>query len=98
MDFPMLVRRAACATGLMFLVLSFYAHGASVLQTPLEEARYERLTSAAGVGSFLKTLEQRDARARHVVVGKSGDGRPLDALLVSQAISALGRGEPSAGR
>jgi hypothetical protein len=92
MNFGTLAKRSAYAVGMMVLWLSAHGTGLPPLQTPLEESGYARLTSAAEVGSFLKTLERRDPRARHAIIGISGEGRPLDALLVSESLEALAHG------
>ncbi|MDH3287991.1 MAG: M14 family zinc carboxypeptidase [Betaproteobacteria bacterium] len=78
--------------GAIFLWLPVHGAGLRPLQTPLEEGGYTHLTSASEVGHFLKTIEKRDTRARHAIIGISAEGRPLDALFVSESIEVLARG------
>lgn len=87
-----LVKGAACAMGAIFLCLPVHGAGVRPLQTPLEESEFARLTSAVEVGRFLKAVEQRDTRARHAIIGVSAEGRPLDALLLSESLEAFARG------
>lgn len=84
--------------GAMFLWLPVHGVELRPLQTPLEESEYARLTLAAKVGRFLKTIEARDERAKHVTIGVSAGGRPLDALIASKTLRALARGDPPGDR
>jgi Zinc carboxypeptidase len=73
--------------------------GAAALQTPLEKAGYAHLSSVAEVTTFLAALAQRNPRAaRHIVLGRSAGGRPLDGLLISNGLDALASSAPPSGR
>ena len=82
-----------------FLFLPGGSLGAPALQTPLEKARYARLSSAAEVASFLADLQRRNPpEAKHIVLGRSAGGRALDGLLISETLEALARSAPPAHR
>ncbi len=99
MTAALLATRAARVAGVIVFFLPGGAPGAAALQTPLEEARYERLSSTTAVTSFLAALERRnDQQARHIVLGRSAGGRPLDALLISQTLDTLAGAAPPAQR
>lgn len=88
-------RLAAQFASIIFSFLPGWSAGVTPLQTPLEEARYSRLSSVAEAGRFLKILEQRNPRhAKRIVLGHSAGKRPLDALLISGDIDSLANGKP----
>lgn len=88
------LRRAGCAARvLLFSLLAFGAGGAEPPRTPLEASAFQHLSSVADVSRFLAELDRGDRRARHVVLGQSAGGRPLDALLVSENPDMLARGD-----
>ncbi len=88
-------RLAAQVATVIFAFLPGWSAEAAALQTPLEEARYSRLSSVAETARFLKTLEQRNPRhAKHIVLGRSAGKRPLDAILISRDIESLANGKP----
>lgn len=93
------LRRTAGAACALFLgPLAPAAGGAERFPTPLEASAYQKLSSVADVSRFLAVLDRHDRRAKHVVLGRSAGGRPLDALLVSGNPGALERGDAPAHR
>jgi len=95
MDSAALAKGAACVVCAIALWLPVRGNASPPLQTPLEESGYTRVTSAAEVSSFLKTIEKLEPRARRATIGVSAKGKPLDALFVSEALNALaGGGRP----
>lgn len=90
-----LIAAAATILGAMALCSPVQGSDFSRLRTPLEKSGYTRITSAAEVSSFLKTVEKVEPRARRATIGVSTNGKPLDALFVSEALNALaGGGRP----
>lgn len=53
------------------------------LPTPLELAEYNSISTAAAVGDYLHLLARRYPRAHVEQLGKSAQGRPIEALVVA---------------
>lgn len=66
--------------------------------TPLEAGGYRAASSAAEISAYLDALARDDARAAHVVIGRSAGGRPLDALLIAHHVEAMAAGDPAGSR
>jgi len=93
------LKRAARLAWVTLLLLPGPSLGAAALQTPLEKAGYARLSSVAEVTTFLAVLAERNPRAaRHIVLGRSAGGRPLDGLLISNGLDALAGSAPPSRR
>ncbi len=90
--------RAVGAAWMALVALVSCPTGAEPLQTPLEQAGYRRITRAAEVRDFFDALERHDGPARRVGLGVSPGGRPIDALVVSESMKAMVRGDPPAER
>ena len=68
--------------------IAVFTHGAESLPTPLEAAGYARLSSSSEISEYLERLARAYPNARVERFGDSVQGRPLQAILLTQTEGA----------
>lgn len=71
--------------GIFGLMLSLVlAPSLQAAPTPLEKAEFKRISHSEEISAFLQALAAQHTEARYEVLGKSVQGRPLDALIIAR--------------
>jgi hypothetical protein len=60
---------------------------ATYLQTGLEKSKFKRLTTSAEISQFLDDLSSRFRTAKKLVIGRSAQGRLMEALFLSEEMA-----------
>ena len=89
--------KSLCLIGLLAAFLCLPAQ-AELPPTPFEASQQQQLPPASAISDYLRTLADGSPFATLSLLGVSGGGRPIEALLISQDPEFLSSGAPAAQR